>query len=458
MVVALVLAWLGIGHARAQSFPTCSTYSVVSASCSDQGAAFSAISSFATARPDLTANGWCYHVVATPAANIVQGGFYGCTGAPALATAVRTRSYGAAATCASRPNGSSSNAPFPSGGGSHLLMQSGSMDCSNGCVRTSTINADDTWTTSFASNSTCSLDNMRPICDSIGYITTYYGCQPPKTECNANQTKDPSTGKCRDACPVGMKVDALGACASESETCPPGNVKAPSGACLPGDGQCAVGEARRPNGTCGKDSDGDGVADDDDDDPDNDSEKDSFSGGDTCDSPPSCSGNPIDCGQARIQWRIDCNTRRNVNISGGACNAMPVCAGADCKAMEHTQLIMQWRTACALEKASGTGGAGADPNIAAIKDALTGTGGSVDGGAAGVPGDSWAGGAGEGSEPDKSGYGLGSSCPTIPPISVLGQTVTFDIGPLCRWAALGGKIVIALAGLACVRIIAGRAS
>ncbi|PUE91339.1 hypothetical protein C7T87_24165 [Xanthomonas hortorum pv. hederae] len=68
------------------------------------------------------------------------------------------------------------------------------------------------------------------------------------------------------------------------------------------------------------------------------------------------------CGQARIQWRIDCNTRKNRNVSGGTCAAMPVCTGEKCDAMEYNSMLFQWRSACAAEKllAKGTGDGGSN--------------------------------------------------------------------------------------------------
>lgn len=286
-------------------------------------------------------------------------------------------------------------------------------------------------------------------------------CEPMTPECPPGQTLNSRQECAPEPCPAGMTLQADNTCAPSKDECPPGNVKAPSGECLPGEGQCAAGEARRPNGTCGKDADGDGQADEDDDDPENDPDKESASGGDTCDQPPSCSGSAIACMQVKIQWRIDCNTRKAANISGGACNAMPVCTGKSCDAMEYAQLIQQWKTTCALEKL-GTGGGvgGADPNTAAIKEALTGSS-QGDAGPEGSPGDGWqSGGEGEGEEylPDGSGYGYGSSCPTMPPLSIYGTTINIDIGPLCQWVGLGGNIVFALAALASLRIVAGRAT
>lgn len=261
----------------------------------------------------------------------------------------------AGATCASRGTSTHSAPPFPTSG-SGVTFQSGSMDCSNGCVRTSLANGDGTWTYSHTANLTCTVEQLAQDCEAIGMIKVFYGCQPKPQDCKPNQSKNPVTGSCVDACPTGKHLDSNGACAPDAESCPAGQIRSPLGTCLPGDGQCAAGEARRPNGTCGKDSNGDGVADDDDEDPENDSDKETFSGGDGCNSPPSCSGSPVMCGQARIQWRIECNTRKNVNISGGSCGAQPVCTGEKCNAMEYSQLLMQWRTACALERDSGGDG------------------------------------------------------------------------------------------------------
>ncbi|MBZ3920492.1 hypothetical protein Xtri_13865 [Xanthomonas campestris pv. trichodesmae] len=162
-----------------------------------------------------------------------------------------------------------------------------------------------------------------------------------------------------------MVLGADGTCKPKDNECPAGQIKSPMGSCIPGDGQCAAGEVRGKDGTCKRDGDGDGEPDAGEDDG---SAQQNFSGGDDCNSPPSCSGDLIMCGQARIQWRIDCNTRKNRNISGGTCAAMPVCTGEKCDAMEYSSLLMQWRTACALERQkAGEGGAGET----GIKDHMT---------------------------------------------------------------------------------------
>lgn len=191
-----------------------------------------------------------------------------------------------------------------------------------------------------------------PTCDLPGwYLSPGTGmCQPPKPECKANQTKNPKTGECSDSCPVGMVLGDNGECEKGNDTCPAGQVRGPDGSCV--QDACPAGQVKGADGTCKKETDADKDEGDDDK---------YFSGGDDCSAPPQCSGDSILCGQARIQWRIDCNTRRNTNISGGSCAAMPVCTGEKCDAVEYAQLVQQWRTACAVEKlADGATGEGDD--------------------------------------------------------------------------------------------------
>lgn len=359
------------------------------------------------------------------------------------------------ATCGSR-------APVVVSGGGGVIPN-GSVGCvggSSGCEVMYSANGDGTYTQTFigGSSSHCSVVPNECSQNGPGYILNagLGVCQPPVTECAENEVKDPVTGMCQQGCPAGMVLDAQGICKPKTEDCPPGNVRSPSGQCLPGDGQCAAGEARRENGTCGRDSNGDGVADEDDGDPENDPEE-FFAGGDSCAAPPSCSGGPIECGMARIQWRIDCNTRRTVNVTGGACSAMPVCVGENCKAMEYAQLLQQWRAACALEKmADAEAGEGSDnqdlidllTEPGSIQPDLGGTGDMPGGG-----GYQW--GEDEEFEPDTGGFGWSSSCPANPTVSVFGSTLTFDLSPLCQWVGLGGYLVLILAGLASLRIVSG---
>lgn len=242
----------------------------------------------------------------------------------------------------------------PSVGSYSSIVPSGSVACVNGCEAMVTPNGDGTYTRTFIGGSSSHCNVLPNDCaqNGPGYVMNAGTgmCQPTPQECQENQVKDPLTGVCSAGCPAGMVTDANGVCKPKPDNCPPGNVRAPSGQCLPGEGQCAAGEARRANGTCGRDSDGDGQADDDDDDPDNDSEQEYAAGGDSCNVPPSCSGGAIACMQVKIQWRIDCNTRKDAVVSGGACTAMPVCTGKSCDALEYSQLLQQWRASCTLDK------------------------------------------------------------------------------------------------------------
>lgn len=304
----------------------------------------------------------------------------------------------ATATCASRPP-ITGLAPYPNG----------SIICTSSCSYVYHYNGDGSSTKS-PTGATCLSSNTECA---TGYYRFEGMCVPKEVpDCLPGVEAKPGICKKPEQCPTGMHETPEGFCEEDGSECPAGNIKAPSGECLPGEGQCAVGEARRPNGTCGKDSNGDGVADDDDEDPENDSDKETFSGGDNCSSPPSCSGSPIMCGQARIQWRIDCNTRKNVNIAGGSCAAVPICTGEKCNAMEYSSLLMQWRTACATEKllaGSDDGGSGGQPE-------WTKVGGMSQDGGAGQTADDVKGVElieFDTDDLDQSGFGGAASCPAL---------------------------------------------
>lgn len=339
--------------------------------------------------------------------------------------------------------------------------RSGSLGCRNGCdgMWSSNVDGTKTWT---GTGGICPEDQegncKAPSMASQGYFWNpiLNVCEPPEGKCPGGG-KVNSLGQCGpEPCPDGMAQQADGTCKKKDEECPAGQVRSPDGKCLPGDGQCAKGEVRGKDGTCKRDRDEDGNPDEGEE-PDDDSGE-NFAGGDDCKSPPSCSGSPILCGQARIQWRIDCNTRRNRNIAGGMCTQPPICTGEKCDALEYSGLLMQWRTACAVEKlAQGNGGNGSNGDLTAIRDALTGTSGNADPGES-LPGSgAWQGG-GSGSdpiEPDTSGYGWGGgSCPALPAIDVMGATIQFDPTPLCNWLSLGSYFVMGLAALASLRIVA----
>lgn len=474
VVVAAALAWMGLNEARAQSFANCLTtqYSTVQF-CADRGTAtqgvYMAAEGYMTAFSGRRIDGAPYVYIANA---ITQSGVVYSQ----LSLNVVNVSNGALQIRASRyfprdmpcPSGqiwnslanicqTSCSSRTPEVFTHSQRIPAGSHGCKNGCQFAVAGNGDGTYTRTFGSDS--NICNVLPDCLAGEYLNVATSlCTSPEPQCSSQQTKNPVTGECESKCPSGMHEDGDGLCVVDNDDCPVGQVRAPSGQCLPGDGQCAVGEARRADGTCGRDSNGDGVADEDDEDPENDPEKEFFSGGDNCASPPSCSGGPIECGTARIQWRIDCNTRRTVNVTGGACNAMPVCVGENCKAMEYAQLIQEWRSACALEKIAdreaGEGGDNQDlidllTDPGSIQPDLGGTGDMPGGGSYAWGDDD------QEFEPDTSGMGWGSSCPSPPAISVFGQSISFNLTPLCNWLALAGNLVLILASLASLRIVSG---
>lgn len=296
----------------------------------------------------------------------------------------------------------------------------------------------------------------------VQYVNSSWGCIPPPADCQPHETRDPVTGSCSAGCPEGQLLTGYGECVPEKAVCPAGQTKAPDGSCLPAENACPAGQARGSDGSCKKDSDGDGTPDEGEDDG-------TFSGGESCMAPPQCSGDNIMCGQARIQWRIDCNTRVAQGITGGTCDAMPICVGEHCDPMEYAQLIQQWRTSCALAELSkgvsiigdgeGDDGGTAEIDVGAIGEgAVDGASGTI--GDGGDPSEAFSdgseGGQGDG-ELDTAGLGFGTSCPSLPSINVLGVTLDFnEIGPeLCDWMSLGGYIVLILSSLLSLRILAG---
>lgn len=339
VVVAALLAYIGIGKAHAQTW--------------DQGSAWAQCTQQA-ADPFYGGNAGCYD-------NPAQSSVF-LQAKPVGPGAWTYDAFPYAGNCTNRITQTTTRLPL-----------TGSLQCINGCMYSYAQNADGETTQRSTNGDVCS--NTKDNCPAGTFYNLLMNvCQPFEPECpDSQQAKD---GICvpKESCPDGMVAvqgSTPGAissgelyCKPKENECPPGNIKAPSGQCLPGEGQCAAGEAKKKDGTCGKDADGDGVADDDDGDDENDTTKPTFSGGDTCNAPPRCDGNPILCGQARIQWRIDCNTRKSRNVNGGSCGAPPVCTGEKCDAVESNQLTMQWRTACAVEKlakgGAGEGGSNAD--------------------------------------------------------------------------------------------------
>lgn len=375
-------------------------------------------------------------------------------------------SYPVNETCAKKP---SSTTPF--------LPVTGSTQCFNGCVAVYAQNADETSTRSYT-GAVCSNEDFKNKCPTGSYYNGYMGvCEPVDKPCPPDQKKVNGQcvpdGKCPDGMiavpgttPGAIEQGAL-YCKPAGNECPAGNIKSPSGQCLPGDGQCSAGEAKGKDGTCKRDADGNGKPDSEEgpDDP----NKDSASGGDSCNAPPSCSGNAISCIQVKIQWRIDCNTRKNRNVTGGTCSAMPICTGDKCDALEYSSLLQQWKAACALEKlaknGSGTGapgdgqGCGAgDANCNGVADVLEGSGEASD------PGD----GTGDVEGAKKWGIGVsasmldqgnifgGGSCPQPPSFQMMGVSISgADFPHWCKAAAILRALVLAFGAFTALKILVG---
>lgn len=325
------------------------------------------------------------------------------------------------------------------------------------------LNADGDTSTRSPSGAICA--NTKDNCG-VGffYNVLMNVCQPFAPECKEGEVLKNGVCEREPDCPEGMVAVQGGTagavrsgelyCKPAETECPAGNIKAPSGQCLPGEGQCAAGEAKKKDGTCGKDGNNDGVPDDEDDDEENDTTKETFSGGDSCDAPPSCNGGPIDCGMARIQWRIDCNTRKNVNISGGSCAAVPICTGEKCNAMEYAQLIQTWRGTCALEKLANAEGSTPGNNddlidhLKAQRDAEIGGANASAGqgdGHEGVEEDGiWSENVGEDFNPNLFGGGTPGSCSFSAELELMGHPIEL---PAQFWtlAAMIGWLTVACA-------------
>lgn len=182
-----------------------------------------------------------------------------------------------------------------------------------------------------------------------------------------------------------------------------------------------------------EDFDNDGILDEDDPDPSdpqdsNDSgegdEKDNVaSGGASCRTAPSCTGDGIACAQLYQQWKTRC-----------AIEALEIAVNVDIPPGEYQEI-----------QAGDLG----DPN---------------DFGDAGITAaDAWRpegsnGGTGNGPPLDTSGWLSSRSCPVIPAVttSIMGNSVTLDFNhpDLCWWLSIGAQLVLVFAALASIRIYA----
>lgn len=257
-------------------------------------------------------------------------------------------------------------------------------------------------------------------------------------DCEQGEVQLPD-GTCGEQgeCPVGQhEVD--GECHPTGE-CGTGQVKGPDGSC--NDEGCPAGQAKGEDGSCKPDEDGDGEPDEGEDDG-------TFSGGEDCRTPPQCSGDNILCGQARIQWRIDCNTRKNLTVTGGnGCGpgSAPICTGEKCDPVEVSQLLQAHATKCAVEALAGDGeepGGGGNSDLIeymtaerqAEKNALDADAAQGDGLAGVEEGSMWGTFDNSDFNPDLFGGGSPASC-TFQQIHLMGHEIPIapELWTMFQW-------------------------
>lgn len=310
--------------------------------------------------------------------------------------------------------------------------------CNDGCeVQGDAGQIDDTWIENGSDPSSVPGNWVHTKASYTGNVCSIPNSDS-KPECPAGQTRN-DRGYCVEPgnCPLGQSM--IGGVCTPDGQCPVGQVRGPDGSCNP-EG-CGAGRAKGKDGTCKPDTDGDGVADADEDEEGNE-DGDKFSGGETCDTPPACSGDAIMCGIAKINWRIDCNTRRDNYIVDKGCAAIPICTGKNCDAMEYAQLLQQWRTACKTSEGGGSNEGIMTP---------TPSGGVLgDDGYTGATATTTNDGPIEFNE---GGYGYGATCPAMPSVTVFGETIDFDTSIFCDWMKLGGVFVMIVAYLGGLAIV-----
>lgn len=419
VLVAAVFAWLGIGSARAQQcgLPTPIQAAAAAGSAStysDEGTAYAACNS--TVNAYYTQGGGIINVLAV---------------------------Y----TCEKNASSNSFIARFRSTGDR--------LNSSAGCAALTTV-APGTYTANAGGWNYTALCAARP--DQYGWTNTmggdvcHQGCR--------------YSHQLEVGAPGGFSFYATGARCTEAEVPPP----QPD---ADGDGVPDIDDAFPNDPNESVDSDGDGIGDNADVAPDDETNGEdegegnetdnSASGGGDCNAPPSCKGDGIACNTNFQVWKLRCQGTAHGSVTGNVqdCNQTVTVVSPD--PIANAQLLALRKIAC-KDGDGGTGsgdgfGSGDSDNLGTIADAVRGEGEPDNSIGPEEPGDAW---YGEGEEQpdsfDESGYGFGSSCPEVPSIDVFGTSIDFNVEPLCDWATLGGYIVIALAGLGCVRIISGRAA
>jgi hypothetical protein len=172
----------------------------------------------------------------------------------------------------------------------------------------------------------------------------------------------------------------------------------------------------------------------------------SESGGQDCDTPPVVTGDNATAAVVKQAWYTRCAVEKYGKVVStgdvGDCNSAFTVEGDNAMAK---QLRAKRIEICGPEGMD-SGDASFDQTSIAGDDDGQGNGFALEGDGTGGEIDQ---------EPDDSGYGFSRTCPTIPAVQFMGNTIQFDNSVMCDWLALGGQFVLALAALASLRIMAG---
>lgn len=185
------------------------------------------------------------------------------------------------------------------------------------------------------------------------------------------------------------------------------------------------------------------------------------SGGGTCDAPPTCSGDGIQCAQLFQQWKIRCNQTARGNVAGdvNGCTGSFVVTSPD--PIANAQLIALRKIACNTEDIGGDGGSGnavGDANGNGVADVLEGAGSD---------------GEDPGEDDDVTRFGLGintdmlnqenifggGQCPTMPSFQIYTASINpSDMPYWCNILDVMRVLIPLMAGWTALQILMGRNS
>lgn len=162
-----------------------------------------------------------------------------------------------------------------------------------------------------------------------------------------------------------------------------------------------------------------------------------FGGGDTCDGPPNCTGDAIQCGIAKQAWLIRCDKSSDGELSSNAdqCVQTPTCEGDSWKC---SILLSTWRQKCSTR--DGTDNAAELQEVGDFQVTSLDHGeadfGSLGNDALNVP-------------------TVSSSCPADVVISIRGTAVNLSYQPVCDFAERIRPIVLLAGSIMGGRILLG---